>query len=86
MASSMPATSLNMVLFRSLASIRALLLPKLNAPLPAILIWRMKKNQNRMPMARNGTMVHSALINMALGMVSTILFERINCFNTSSGR
>ena len=50
MASSMPATSLNVVLFRSLASIRALLLPKLNAPLPAILICRMKKNQNNTPM------------------------------------
>ena len=45
MASSMPATSLKVVLLRSLASKRALLLPKLKAPLPAILIWRMKKNQ-----------------------------------------
>ena len=34
-ASSIPATSLNVVLLRSLASIRALLLPKLKAPLPA---------------------------------------------------
>ena len=66
MASSMPATSLNVVLFRSLASIRALLLPKLNAPLPAILIWRMKKNQISTPISRNGAMLISRLNNTVL--------------------
>jgi len=34
---------------------RALLLPKLRAPLPAILICRMKKNQNRKPMNKSGS-------------------------------
>ena len=66
-ASSTPATSLNVVLLRSFASIRALLLPKLSAPLPAILICRMKKNQNRMPINRNGAMLQTTLINIVFG-------------------
>ena len=75
MASSMPATSLNVVLLRSLASIRALLLPKLNAPLPAILICRMKKNQNRMPISKNGAMLQTTLINMVFGWLASILSD-----------
>ena len=43
LASSTPATSLNVILFLSLFIARALLLPKFMAPLPAILICRMKK-------------------------------------------
>src|SRR5512135_1015506 len=45
--SAAPTVARGGVLLRSLASKRALLLPKLRAPLPAILIWRMKKNQMR---------------------------------------
>ena len=67
MASSMPATSLKVVLFRSLASSRALLLPKLNAPLPAILIWRMKKNQIRAAMTMIGSTLSMKLNSMVFG-------------------
>ncbi len=44
LASSTPATSLNMILLRSRESIRARLLPKLKADLPAIFnCWRKMK-------------------------------------------
>ena len=43
LASSTPATSLNVMRFFSFDSIRALLLPKLSALRPAILIWDRKK-------------------------------------------
>ena len=55
LASSTPATSLNVVRFFSLLSIRALLLPKLSAPLPAILSWRIRKNQTSAPKSTNGS-------------------------------
>ncbi len=69
----MPATSLNMVLFRSFASIFALLLPKLNAPLPAILIWRMKKNQNKTPISKNGATVQIMFNNIGLVSLTSSL-------------
>ena len=67
MASLMPATSLNVVLFRSLAKSRALLLPKLSAPLPAILIWRMKKNQMSVAMTMIGSTLQTTLKSIVLG-------------------
>ena len=68
-----------MVLFRSLASIRALLLPKLNAPLPAILIWRMKKNQNRTPISKNGAMFQPMFNSIGLGWLDVnVLSEGSN--------
>ena len=76
MASSIPATSLKVVLLRSLASIRALLLPKLNAPLPAILIWRMKKNQNRTPISKNGAKLISKLSSIVFCWIAENLCGR----------
>ena len=70
-ASSTPATSLKVVLFFSLASIRALLFPKLKAPLPAILICRMKKNQMSRPMTRMGRIPQTSWSNIVLGALTS---------------
>ena len=70
LASSTPATSLKVVLFFSLASIRALLLPKLRAPLPAILIWRTKTNQMMPPTIRKGSRPHTTLVTMGFGSLA----------------
>ena len=75
--------TLNAVLLRSFARIFALLLPKLNAPLPAILIWRMKKNQNRTPKIRNGAMPQMSCVSMTFGAPMVILCERVRVFNIS---
>ena len=46
MASSTPATSLNVTFFCALDDSFALLLPNDSALLPPLCIWRMKKSQN----------------------------------------
>ncbi len=58
----MPATSLNVTLFLSRLSMRARDLPKLMAPLPAILIWRMKMKYSRMTNPTNGAVESNRFI------------------------
>ena len=54
-ASSTPATSLKVILFFSLLSIRALLLPKFIAPRPALRICRISTNQISRKISRIGS-------------------------------
>ena len=68
-ASSTPATSLKVVLFFSLLSIRALLLPKFIAPRPALRICRMSTNQIKRKMIRIGS-------RFTRNIVSSVLFSR----------
>src|SRR5205814_6669563 len=78
-ASSTPATSLKVVRFFSLLSIRALLLPKLNAPLPAILSWRIRKNHTSAPNRMNGRSEYTTPSRRVFGWFTSNLpeFRRI---------
>ena len=68
-ASSTPATSLKVVLFFSLLSMRALLLPKFIAPRPALRICRMSTNQMSTKMIKIGS-------RFTMNAESRVLFSR----------
>ncbi len=60
LASSTPATSLNVTFFCCMESSRAWLLPKESALLPPVCIWRIMMNQ-RAPRSMNGARFSSQL-------------------------
>ncbi len=78
LASSTPATSLNVTFFCCMESRRARLLPKLSALLPPVCIWRIMKN-HRAPNRMSGAICSSQLGQFPLCASLTVMMTLLSC-------